>query len=361
MSALTNTHDVLVRNLELLHGQVALLGVSDPAVLSHCGTTGLAMSEHAGIFEVLAQVPGWQACYGYDAHQLEPASYDTVVVFLPKARAELTLRLTMARFLGRAGARLVMIGEKKEGIAGAVKQFQVIADNAAKVDSARHCQVWVGGNQQPLAEFVVADWIGWTDVDCAGVGCSVAGMPGVFSEGSLDGGSRLLLQTLSEKPLKADRILDFACGAGVIGTWLHAARPQSTREGLVVDGVEVQAQAVMCAEATYRKAGVNGRIYSSDGLAGLEGRWQAVVSNPPFHSGVKTDTSMTEQFLREVAQHLEPGGELRLVANSFLPYESEMQRQIGAVEKLAQDRRFTVYRAFRRGGAGVLPIKKPLG
>lgn len=82
---------------------------------------------------------------------------------------------------------------------------------------------------------------------------------------------------------------------------------------------------------------------------------------PPFHSGVKTDTSMTEQFLREVAQHLEPGGELRLVANSFLPYESEIQRQIGAVEKLAQDRRFTVYRAFRRGGAGVLPIKSPWG
>ncbi|PSF06726.1 class I SAM-dependent methyltransferase [Marinobacter halophilus] len=361
MSALTNTHDVLIRNLDLLQGQVALLGVSDPAVLSQCLTTGLAMSEHVGVFLALAKATGWQACYGYDASELEAARFDTVVVFLPKSRAELTLRLTMARFLGRAGAKLVMIGEKKEGIAGATRQFQTIASDANKVDSARHCQVWVGSNQQPLAEFCAGDWIGWSEVVCAGVECSVAGMPGVFSEGALDDGTRMLLETFAETPLKASRVLDFACGAGVIGAWLYAARVEPDRAELVVDGVDVQAQAVMCAEATYHKAGVHGRIYSSDGLTGIEGRWQAVVSNPPFHSGVKTDTSMTEQFLREVAQHLEPGGELRLVANNFLPYEGEIQRQIGPVEKLVQDRRFTVYRAFRRGGAGVLPIKKPLG
>lgn len=361
MSALTNTHDVLVRNLELLQGQVALLGVSDPAVLSRCATPGLAMSEHAGVFGTLAQIPGWHACYGYDAGASEAARYDTVVVFLPKARAELTLRLAMARYLGRAGARLVMIGEKKEGIAGATKQFQAIAADASKVDSARHCQVWVGNNQHPLTAFAVDDWVGWSQIACAGVELSVAGMPGVFSEGSLDEGTRLLLETLAEKPLKAARVLDFACGAGVIGAWLHAFRSDSAGAELMVDGVDVQAQAVLCAEATYIKAGVKGRIYASDGIAGLAGKWQAVVSNPPFHSGVKTDTSMTEQFLRDVARHLEPGGELRLVANSFLPYEGEILRQIGPVEKLAQDRRFTVYRAFRRGGAGVLPIKKPLG
>ena len=42
------------------------------------------------------------------------------------------------------------------------------------------------------------------------------------------------------------------------------------------------------------------------------------------------------------------GGELRLVANSFLPYEALIRQHIGPVEKLAQDRRFTVYRAFRK-------------
>ncbi|QFS86560.1 MULTISPECIES: class I SAM-dependent methyltransferase [unclassified Marinobacter] len=355
MSALTNTHDVLLRNRDLLQGRLALLGVTEPLVLSQCGDSGLAMSEHAGVYSALAQRSGWKACFGYDTDGLAAADYDTVVVFLPKARAELALRLTMARFLGCEGARLVLIGEKKEGIGGAVKQFNEVASDTGKVDSARHCQVWVGTNSQPLSVFDVREWISWSQLECAGVEIAVAGLPGVFSEGELDAGTRMLLETLAESPLKAERVLDFACGAGVIGSWLQGFAKRQGRSPVTVDGVDVQAQAVLCSEATYARAGLDGQIYAADGLSTLEGRWQAVVTNPPFHSGVKTDTSMTEQFLRDVAGHLVPGGELRLVANSFLPYEGDIQRHIGPVERLAQDRRFTVYRAFRRASAGLRP------
>lgn len=355
MSALINTHDVLLRNRELLQGRLALLGVSDPAILGQCGSNGLAMSEHAGVHGALMQQSDWRACYGYDTDGLVAARYDTVVVFLPKARAELALRLAMARFLGCEGARLVLIGEKKEGIGGAVKPFREVASDAAKVDSARHCQVWVGSNCQPLSAFNVREWIRWSRFEYAGVEMTVAGMPGVFSEGELDAGTRLLLRTFVEAPLKAEQVLDFACGAGVIGTWLQGFASLHGKSPMTVDGVDVQAQAVLCAEATYASACLRGQIHAADGLSTLEGRWQAVVTNPPFHSGVKTDTSMTEQFLRDVASHLVPGGELRLVANSFLPYEGDIQRHIGPVERLAQDRRFTVYRAFRRASAGLRP------
>ena len=347
MATLINTHDVLLRNRDLLDGRIALLGVSDPALLSQCPGSGLAMSEHAGVYGQLADHAGWQACFGYDCPPEEAAGFDTVVIFLPKARAELDLRLAMARYLGREGATLVLIGGKKEGVAGAAKQFQAVVKNAGKFDSARHCQVWHGSNQH-LAGFKLAEWRQWQTLSCAGLDWPVAGLPGVFSQDGLDEGTGLLLDTLAEEPLRADRVLDFACGAGVIGSWLQTLRTSRQQPVGQVDGVDVQAQAVDCARATYEKNGVVGEIYASDGLASLDGRWQAVVSNPPFHSGVKTDTSMTEQFLAQVARHLEPGGELRLVANSFLPYEALMARYLGPVEKLAQNRRFTVYRAFRK-------------
>jgi 16S rRNA (guanine1207-N2)-methyltransferase len=347
MATLTNTHDVLLRNRDLLDGRIALLGVSDPALLSQCPGSGLAMSEHAGVYGQLADHAGWQACFGYDCPPEEAAGFDTVVIFLPKARAELDLRLAMARYLGREGATLVLIGGKKEGVAGAAKQFQAVVKNAGKFDSARHCQVWRGSNQH-LAGFKLAEWRQWQTLSCAGLDWPVAGLPGVFSQDGLDEGTGLLLDTLAEEPLRADRVLDFACGAGVIGSWLQTLRTSRQQPVGQVDGVDVQAQAVDCARATYEKNGVVGEIYASDGLASVDGRWQAVVSNPPFHSGVKTDTSMTEQFLAQVARHLEPGGELRLVANSFLPYEALMARYLGPVEKLVQNRRFTVYRAFRR-------------
>lgn len=306
------------------------------------------MTEHAGVFKSMSPYTDWQQCFGYDTEGLQSGAFDTVIVFLPKARAELTLRLAMAQFLGRQGANLVMIGEKKEGIAGGSKQFLHAVPEGMKVDSARHCQVWCGTNSQPKDVFALDDYLEWTPVTCAGIEISVAGLPGVFSEGELDDGTRLLLENLAEKPLTGEKVLDFACGAGVIGSWLQAYRRSAGGEPGVVDGLDVQAQAVACARATYERAGAQGEIYAEDGLAGLKGRWQAVVTNPPFHSGVKTDTSMTEQFIRQVAQHLVPGGELRLVANSFLPYEALLQQFIGPVQTLAQDKRFTVYRAFQR-------------
>ena len=48
-----------------------------------------------------------------------------------------------------------------------------------------------------------------------------------------------------------------------------------------------------------------------------------------------------------VAKHLEPGGELRLVANTFLPYEALIRRHVGPVKTIAGDRRFTVWSARR--------------
>lgn len=56
---------------------------------------------------------------------------------------------------------------------------------------------------------------------------------------------------------------------------------------------------------------------------------------------------MTERFLQGVAKHLESGGELRLVANTFLPYEALIRRHVGPVKAIAGDRRFTVWSARR--------------
>lgn len=346
MSIMPNSHEVLLRNLECLQGRPALLGVRTAALLSRLPCPGLALTEHAGVYADLAGVSGWTACYGYDDGQLRPASCDMAVVFLPKARAELELRLALACWLVRAGGRILLVGEKKEGIAGAVRHFRARLPDATKVDSARHCQVWCATAAEPAPAFVLSDWLEWTSVEHRGVSLRVAGLPGVFSVDALDDGTALLLDTLADAPLNASRVLDFACGAGVIGAWLQLAARARGQGGPVVDGVDVQAQAVFCARETYRRNDCQGRILASDRLAGVEGRWPAVVTNPPFHTGVRTDTSMTERFLAQVSRHLQAGGELRLVANSFLPYEPLIARHVGPPERLAENRRYTVYRAF---------------
>lgn len=348
MSAMPNSHEALLRNRDRLTGRVALLGASSAALLAALPEGGLVMTEHAGHAVQLAGQGNWQVCFGYDNPELAAAGFDTVVVFLPKARAELDLRLSLARWLAKAGANLVLVGEKKEGIAGAVKQLKAIAPGAGKIDSARHCQVWCANDAEPLASFDPADWRQWHTVTSAGSAIEVCGLPGIFSHGELDVGTSVLLDSLATTPIKAERVLDFACGAGVIGAWLQTFQKDQGLSPASVDGVDVQSQALLCARATYERAGASGEILASDGLAEVDGVWSAIVTNPPFHAGVKTDTSMTENFLRDVARHLKSRGELRLVANTFLPYESMIKRFVGPVERLYEDRKFTVYRAIRR-------------
>lgn len=347
MPALPNSHEALLKNHEHLRGRLAVLGPADIALIPALASSGLVVTEHFGLWQRLKPIDGWTAAFGYDDPALAPAGADTVVVFLPKTRAELDMRLEMARWLAAQGARLIMVGEKKEGVAGAVKQLKAMAPQAIKIDSARHCQVWQADNLQPSDVFDVRQWLEWHPVECAGICFEVAGLPGIFSAGELDAGTAMLLESMAGYPLKEGAVLDFACGAGVIGTWLQLYQRSIGQATTPVDGVDVQSQAVICARSTYQRANASGVITSSDGLDRVDGKYAAVLSNPPFHTGIRTDTSMTEQFLRQVAGHLEPGGELRLVANSFLPYEELIRRHVGPVKAIAADNRFTVWSAKR--------------
>ena len=164
-------------------------------------------------------------------------------------------------------------------------------------------------------------------------------LPGVFAYGRLDEGTRLLLATLSD-PMPA-RVLDVGCGTGVIGAVIQKGRPQTR-----VDMVDVDALAL---EATRRTLLANGlpvsdeRIRPSNIFSAVEGRYDLIVSNPPFHAGVKTDDQMVAAFFAQAAQHLNPGGTLRIVANRFLKYRPLIERQLGACRVVRENRSYCVY------------------
>lgn len=339
-SGTTNSHEALLRNQHHLSGRVLILGLQDAELLNRLTPGGCAMSEHRGVFQQAREAApaAWQLAFGYDDPRLQAACADTAVIFLPKAREELDLRLGLARSLLAEGGKVLLIGEKREGIAGAVKQLKALDSAAAKLDSARHCQVWQA--RPTSARFNLNDWVRWHQVDVAGTAIEVAGLPGIFSDGHLDEGTRLLLESVAQRAL-AGPFLDFACGAGTIGAWLAAHQGGDP----VVDGVDVQAQAVHCARQTYQRQGVRGDILASDGLPDTLGRYATIITNPPFHTGVRTDASMTTRFLQQVTRHLASQGELVLVANRFLPYPELIKSRFAGFEVLAENSRFRVYRA----------------
>lgn len=348
MTAIPNSHAALLRNQARLEGRLALIGVTAASVLPQLIQDGLVFTDHFGCFREIQQLAGaqWTPAFGYLEPSETQGTVDTVVVFMTKAKAELPLRLALAASLLVADGKVLVIGEKKEGIASAARMLTKIAPDPLKVDSARHCQVWEAYPADTGKPLAMADWLSWHTVSVAGLDVRVAGLPGIFSDGRLDDGTAMLLETLATHPVHGP-VLDFACGAGVVGAWLESCARRNGDKTLIVDGMDVQAQAVTCARQTYQHAQAQGTIMAGDGLTELEGHYRTIVTNPPFHAGVRTDTSMTSRFLQQAKRHLLPGGELRLVANTFLPYENLITTHIGPVKILYQDKRYTVYSARR--------------
>ena len=82
---------------------------------------------------------------------------------------------------------------------------------------------------------------------------------------------------------------------------------------------DVSALAVYCSALTLAENGLAATLYAADGLHGFTQKVQHIVTNPPFHTGIKTDYTITKRCFRCKAS-LSRGGTMQMVANRFLPY-----------------------------------------
>lgn len=274
------------------------------------------------------------------------------VLFWPKSHALgewWLLRLCQAL---PAGTPLQVVGENNGGIKRALKVLASLGLGCRKRDSARRCTLF----ETRLAPVGLDPDLAWTRFDADDL--KLVSHPGVFGHGKLDDGTRLLLETLPKglPDLDADAVaksegdgestssvLDVGCGDGILAAWL-------ARRGAAVTAVDVNAFAV---EATRRTLAVNalpGEALESDVYSRLEGRrFDAIVSNPPFHQERAIDYGPAARLIREAPAHLAPGGRLVLVANAFLPYPDLLEAAFGSFQILADDRRFRVYLAKKPG------------
>lgn len=115
--------------------------------------------------------------------------------------------------------------------------------------------------------------------------------------------------------------------------------------------VDVNGFAVEATRRTLAANGLDGEVLAGDVFDGLGARrFDAIVSNPPFHQERAIDYGPAGRLITEAPKHLRPGGRLVLVANAFLPYPELLERAFGGFEVLADDRRFRVYSARVQAG-----------
>ncbi len=326
--------EVLLRQPELFTGNVLLAGLPADGLLGELPAAH-GWSWHAGDHNNLNERFA-QRCHFGVAPSDQP--FDAAVVFLPKSR-ELTDYLLTVLASRLAGRQLFLVGEKRAGIERAAKQLQPFG-SPRKLDSARHCQLWqVTVENAPAAPNLNALAQRY-ELELDDGPLTILSLPGVFSHGRLDRGTALFLQHVDKLP--SGHMLDFGCGAGVVGAVLKRRYPESS-----VTLLDVDAFAAASSRLTLAANGLEADVITGDGIDAAPKNLMAILTNPPFHEGVHTHYRATEELLRKAVKHLEHKGELRLVANSFLKYPPLIEQHLGPCATLGEGQGFRVYRAKR--------------
>jgi 16S rRNA (guanine1207-N2)-methyltransferase len=233
-------------------------------------------------------------------------------------------------------APIVLFGANDEGIKS-VRQLGAV--DFSVVDSLGHGRL-LRGVRKPGACGRPEDFLKHCEVLLPVAGARRwASYPGCFAQGGVDPGTLLLLQSLDCVGAVPDRVLDFACGTGVIAADVLDRWPRADVEGCDYDAVAIAAARVNVPR---------GRFVVGDGLSCVSsGAFDLVVSNPPFHDGKVRSHRVWMNFVAEVRERLRPNGELRLVVQREVPVEGPLRDAFSKVERVIATPRFGVWSAIR--------------
>ncbi len=252
----------------------------------------------------------------------QPGAVATLL-FLPRSKA-------LARHLIAGAQGLVVVdGAKTDGVDSLLKDIRKRASVQGPISKA-HGKVFWFQTKAGLFD----DWLARP--------AQVAGfvtVPGVFSADGVDPASAALAQALP--PHLGRRVADLGAGWG----YLSARILQDTKVQSL-DLVEADHDALDCARQTITDP--RARFHWADATTWRpETGLDAVVMNPPFHTGRAAEPALGQAFIATAVRGLVPSGALWMVANRHLPYETTLRAHFGQVDEIGGDARFKLLRAAR--------------
>lgn len=278
----------------------------------------------AGLTDVTVETPFFpdHAYWSAAGRVGDGAGRVATLVVLPRSK---TLARQMVNDAISAGGLVIVDGQKTDGVESIYKDLRKHTDIAGVITKGHGRLFW-------FAASAPIDWP--TDV------VSPEGfktVPGVFSEAKIDAGSALLRPHVTA--LKG-RVADLGAGWG----YLSRAILQSDAV-TAVDMVEADKAALDCAAVNVPDS--RAQAHWADALTFAGGPYDAVVSNPPFHTARDGDPDLGRGFIATASRLLTPRGVFLMVANRHLPYESTLEAKFGRVEELDGSGGFKMFRATK--------------
>lgn len=205
----------------------------------------------------------------------EFSQFTKIIVFFPKAKEKAVWLLSMLAQHSSKDTLIYLVGENRSGIKTCQKLLTNQLSNLQKLASGKHCLLYQGlpnGNSPLPTDFVFKNY----EIEQKSI--KVASLPGVFSHGELDKGTELLLNNLPENI--SGKILDFACGCGVIGSFIRKYYTDTQLSFCDIDALAIEAT-----KQTLNCNNLAGQTYLSNGLQKISSKYHYIFTNPPFTQG----------------------------------------------------------------------------
>ncbi|RAZ75935.1 class I SAM-dependent methyltransferase [Mesorhizobium atlanticum] len=267
--------------------------------------------------------------------RVEGQGYDMALVLASRHRGQNELRIAEALERVEPGGLIAVAGGKDDGIDSLRKRINALAPLEGHLPKHHGVAFWFRRTGTEAAATLRA---GNPDLIVEG---RFKTTPGMFSFDRIDAGSKLLAASLPDD-LKGN-VADFCAGWGYL-----AAEVLQRSHGLTaLDLYEADFEALEAARLNVHGA-IEPRFFWIDLLTeAVERRYDAIVMNPPFHSGRAAEPGIGAGIIRAASKVLKPGGRLFMVANRQLPYEQVLSAAFASHVEIARDGMFKVFSARR--------------
>jgi 16S rRNA (guanine1207-N2)-methyltransferase len=234
--------------------------------------------------------------------------------------------------------RVIVYGGNEEGIRSAAGMLERLCGGIETLAPRGHGRVLAAHRPADPSQLraPLPAWRTTTTLEIADSRRDWVSYPGIFAANRIDEGTALLIGALP--PLRAGaRVLDYACGSGVIGAGAATLAPGIVLELLDNDSVALEAACENVPGA---------RLHLGTALAVVSSaRYDAILSNPPLHKGLVEDPAQLEQLIADAPAHLQPGGILKIVVQRRVPLDRLLSQHFATVTTPAENGRYRVWRA----------------
>ncbi|MTI44466.1 16S rRNA m(2)G 1207 methyltransferase [Roseibium hamelinense] len=278
--------------------------------------------------------------------ETDAADFDLVMVLPGRQRQESRAQLAKAATRTKPGGTVIACATNTEGAKSLEADISALLGTPEKLTKHKCRCLWAAVDPELADQRLMQEW-----ADLDGIRPIMDGAylsrPGVFAWDRIDPASQLLADHLPDT--LSGRGADLGAGLGFLARHVLENAPKVTG----IDLYEAEKRALDLAEqnlSTFKgKRAMNG-IWS-DVTKGLDGPYDFLVSNPPFHQTGKADRSdIGQAFIRAASEGLRGGGTFWMVANRHLPYEHALSEAFASFNIVADQGGYKVIKAVKAKG-----------